>query len=91
MCPEPVLNCSAPLRADRAQNPPTSSPLADKKRVSLLHIHCSLRSLRLALVSRCLPHSPQTKSVSARSIVQDSGAPASLSTAARDPGYGLLH
>ena len=31
MCPEPVLNCSAPLRADRAQNPPTSSSLADKK------------------------------------------------------------
>ena len=51
MCPEPVLNCFAPLRADRAQNPPTSSSLADKKRVGLLL----------------------------------------LSTAARDPGYGLLH
>jgi hypothetical protein len=36
MCPEPMLNCSVPLRADRAQNPPTSSLLADKRRAGLL-------------------------------------------------------
>jgi hypothetical protein len=64
--------------------PPTLSSLRDEKRVPSLHMHCSLRSLRLALVSRCLTRS-QTKSVSARSLVQDSGAPAWLSTAARDP------
>jgi hypothetical protein len=51
MSPEPVLNCSAPLRAHRAQNPPTSSSLADERRVGSLL----------------------------------------LSTAARDPGYGLLN
>ncbi len=28
-----------------------------KKRLCSLRVHCSLRSLRLALVSRCLPHS----------------------------------
>src|SRR4029453_842471 len=44
---------------------------------SLSFINCSLRSLRLALVSRCLPHSLP-------SLVQGSGAPAWLSTAARD-------
>jgi hypothetical protein len=32
----------------------------------------------------------QTKGVSAPSLVQDSGAPAWLSTAARDPGLDLL-
>ena len=39
------------------ENPPTSSSLADEMRVCSLHIHCSLRSLRLALVCRCLLHS----------------------------------
>src|SRR5688572_16432621 len=43
--------------AHRAWNPPTSSSLADQKRICSLEVHCSLRSLRLALVSRCLPHS----------------------------------
>jgi hypothetical protein len=43
--------------ADRAWQPPTSSSLADEKRVASLLLHCSLGSLRLALVSRCLPHS----------------------------------
>jgi hypothetical protein len=38
------------------------------------------RSLAAAFLSRS-----QTKDVSARSLVQDSGAPAWLSTAARDP------
>ncbi len=47
------------------------------KRVCSLRIHCSLRSLRLAPVSPCLPHSLAF----ARSLVQDSGAPAWLSTA----------
>ena len=73
--------------ADRAGTPPTSSSLADEKRVRSLLVHCSLRSLRLALVSRCLPHSLADESVSARSLVQDSGAPAWLSTAARDPVF----
>src|SRR4029450_1965328 len=41
----------------------------------------SRRSLRLVLVSRCLPHSLADKDVSARSIVQDSGAPAWLPAA----------
>jgi hypothetical protein len=39
------------------------------------------RSLAAAFLTRS-----QTKSVSARSLVQDSGAPASFSTVARDPG-----
>jgi hypothetical protein len=43
-------------------------------RLCSLPIHCSLRSLRRALVARCLPYS-------LRSLVQDSGAPAWLSTA----------
>jgi hypothetical protein len=47
------------------------------KPVRSLRVRGSLRSLRLALVSRCLPHS-------LRSLVQDSGAPAWLSTAERD-------
>jgi hypothetical protein len=64
--------------AERASSPPTSSSPADEKRVGSFRLHCSLRSLRLAPVSRCLPHS-------LRSLVQDSGAPAWLSTAARDP------
>jgi hypothetical protein len=51
MRPEPVLDCSAPLRADRAEQPAYSSSLADEKHVGSLL----------------------------------------LSTAARDPGYGLLH
>ena len=42
--------------AHRAWNPPTSSSLADERRVCSLR-HCSLRSLRLALVGHCLPHS----------------------------------
>jgi hypothetical protein len=50
-----------------------------KQRLGSLQMHCSLRSLRLALVSRCLPHS-------LRSLVQDSGAPAWLRAAAREPG-----
>jgi hypothetical protein len=62
------------LLAHRAMDPPTSSSFADKKRVRSLSIGCSLRSLRLALFSRCLP-------LSLRSLVQDSGAPAWLSTA----------
>ena len=55
-----------------------------KERLCSLPVHCSLRSLRLALGSRCLPHSLATKNVSARSFVQDSGAPAWLRAAARD-------
>jgi hypothetical protein len=43
--------------ADRALSPPTSSSIADEKRVGSLRMHCSLRSLRLAPSSRCLPHS----------------------------------
>jgi hypothetical protein len=46
------------------------------------------RSLPLAkagAVSRCLLTCSQTKSMSARSLVQDSGAPTSRSWAARDP------
>src|SRR5687768_6182078 len=48
----------APLAADRARNPPTSSSLADQKRVRSLLLstsardpvfNCSLRSLRIAL------------------------------------------
>jgi hypothetical protein len=54
-----------------------------KKRVASLRIYCSLRSLRLALVSRCLPRS-QTKGMSARSSRTAPRQP--LSTAARDPG-----
>src|SRR5688572_23759745 len=64
----------------RAWNPPTSSALADQKRVCSLEVHCSLRSLRLALVSRCLPHSL------AGSLARPGQrrAPAWLSTAVRD-------
>jgi hypothetical protein len=51
-----------------------------------LRIHCSLRSLRLALSSRCLPHSlRRRKACLLISLVQDSGAPAWPSTVARDP------
>jgi len=38
-------------------SPPTASSLRNEKRVPSLPVHCSLRSLRLALVSHCLPHS----------------------------------
>jgi hypothetical protein len=71
------------LLANRAVNPPPSSSFAEEERLCSLQVHCSLRSLRLALVCRCLPRS-QTKDVSARSFVQDSGAPAWLRAAARD-------
>jgi LmbE family N-acetylglucosaminyl deacetylase len=55
-----------------------------KERLRLLPVDCSLRSLRLALVSRCLPRSH-------RSLVQDSGAPAWRSTAgARFPTLAAL-
>jgi len=39
-------------RASRAFDPPTSSSLAEEKRLRFLRAHCSLRSLGLALVSR---------------------------------------
>jgi hypothetical protein len=45
------------VAADCAGKPPTSSSLADEKRVSSFRYICSLRSLRLALASRRLPHS----------------------------------
>ena len=45
------------LLAHRAWNPPPSSSLAEERRLRSLRAHCSLRSQRLALVSRCLPHS----------------------------------
>ena len=45
----------------------------------------SARGGRRLLATAFLTRS-QTKDVSARSLVQDSGAPAWLSTAARDPG-----
>ena len=38
-------------------DPPNSSSLAEEKRLAPSSVHCSLRSLRLALESRCLPHS----------------------------------
>ena len=65
-------------------SPPTASSLRNEKRVPSLPVHCSLRSLRLALVSHCLRHSLAGER-RACSLVQDSGAPAWLSTAARDP------
>src|SRR5688500_4045516 len=43
--------------AHRAWKPPSSSSIAEEERLVSLHARCSLRSLRLALVSRCLPHS----------------------------------
>ena len=52
-----LLRSPSSLSADRAVSPPTSSSLADEKHVRSLRAHCSLRSLRLTLRSRCLPHS----------------------------------
>jgi hypothetical protein len=49
-----------------------------------LRSDCSLRSLRLALVAAAFLTCSQTKSVSARSFVQGSGAPAWLHATARD-------
>jgi hypothetical protein len=66
----------APLAADRAGKPPSSSSLADEKRVGSLLLStavrdpvldCSLRSLRIALESRLLRRRSPTRSVSARS------------------------
>ena len=48
-------------------------------------LDCSLRSVRLALVSRCLPHSLADESMSARSIVQDNGAQPGSARRARFP------
>jgi hypothetical protein len=50
---------SSPLQIGGAkiEEPPCSSTLAEEERLGSLRLHCSLRSLRLALVSRCLPHS----------------------------------
>ena len=39
------------------ENPPTSSSLAEENASARSSRHCSLRSLRLALVARRLPHS----------------------------------
>ena len=82
-------SCRSAARTSRARIALCSRLLrrhsGTKRRVPSLLIRCSLRSLRLALVSRCLPHSLADENVSARSLVQDSGAPAWLSTAARDP------
>ena len=56
-----------------------------KERLRSLRVHCSLRSLRPALVGRCLPHlARRRKACLLARLVQDSGAPAWLSTAARD-------
>src|SRR5829696_6493346 len=66
----------APLAADRPWKPPTSSSLADEKRLHSLLLstaagdpvfNCSLRSLRIALGSRRLRRHSQTRSVSTRS------------------------
>src|SRR5215211_5404692 len=43
--------------AHRAWKPPTSSSIAEEEHLVSPHARCSLRSLRLALVSRYLPHS----------------------------------
>ncbi len=70
---------------NRAWNPPTSSSLAEGRTPLLAPLsiarsaRCGWRSQAAAFLTRS-----QTKSMSARSIVQDSGAPAWLSTAARD-------
>jgi hypothetical protein len=40
---DPGLNCSAPLRADRAQNPPTLSSFADGRRVGFLLLSTAAR------------------------------------------------
>jgi hypothetical protein len=62
--------------ADRASWPPTSSSFRDEQRVPSLPVHCSLRSLRLALVSRCLPRSQSLARPGQRrvSLAQHGGA-----------------
>ena len=53
-----LFNCSLPLAADRALDSAYFVVARRRKSVVFsLRLHCSLRSLRLALASRCLPHS----------------------------------
>jgi hypothetical protein len=54
---EPAHNIIRAARASRAGVRLLRRRSKTKRRVCSLRSHCSLRSLRLALVSRCLPHS----------------------------------
>jgi hypothetical protein len=78
-----MLDCSLPLAADRVGKPPTSSSLADEKCVGSLLLStpardplfdCSLRSRGSRFGAAAFLSHSQTKSASARSLVQDSGA-----------------
>jgi hypothetical protein len=63
------------LLAHRAVNPPPSSSLAEERRLRSLLCALLAPLARLALGSRCLPHSPADEE-RVCSLVQDSGAPA---------------
>jgi hypothetical protein len=70
-------------RSRIAWSPPPSSSLAEEERLCSLYIARSARGGWRLLAAALLTRS-QTKGMSARSLVQDSGAPAWLRTAARD-------
>src|SRR5829696_7150189 len=91
---DPGLDCFAPLSADRAMEsadfvvPPRRKTClltppqhgGARSGVGLLRsVHCSLRSLRLALRAAAFLTRVQTKGMSACSFVRDSRAPALLS------------
>ena len=59
--------------ADRAVQP-LFVVIGDEEACPLTPLPCSLRSLRLALVSRCLPHSLPDENVSVRSLVPRTAA-----------------
>jgi hypothetical protein len=103
---DPGLNCSlrvrllAPLAEDCAWKPLPSS-LAPRQRsvvarrrksvVCSLRLHCSLRSLRLALGSRCLPHSlADGEALSALSLVQAATRNPARADRALDSAYFVV-
>jgi hypothetical protein len=52
-----LVNSFRTARASRALDPLLRRRSRRKERLRSLRLHCSLRSLRLALIGRCLPHS----------------------------------
>jgi hypothetical protein len=78
-------SCRSAARTSRARIAPGSRLLRRRSGTKSVSppssLHCALRALRLALLSRCLPHSLACETCrdclqSARSLVQTAGAPA---------------
>ena len=86
-----MLNCSAPLRADRAQNPPTSSSFADERRVGFLLLSTAARDPGLNCSAPLRADRAQIPPASSSFGDGRRVGFLLLSTAARDPVCGSFH